>query len=156
MKKRRVLLGIVPVLMVAVLIVLAADMVTGGVGSTLPPAAPTPSPPTHIPEPRSAQDTLSSEERERIKARRGTPEWGPHTAGTVIEIAGRQVQLPADVHVHTVIAQGLCPPGEDCLDFPAWVLKRGDLLMAIGKESGRFAPGNPNEEAFDFIREALR
>ena len=55
MKKKRVLLGIVPVLMVAVLIVLAADMVTGGVGSTLPPPAPTPSPPTHIPEPRSAQ-----------------------------------------------------------------------------------------------------
>ena len=129
---------------------------TGSAGSTTSTPIPTPAPPTHIPEPRSTQDTLTSEERERIKARRGLPEWGPHTVGTVIEIAGRQVQLPEDVHVETVISTGLCAPGETCVDFPAWVLRRGDSLFTIGKQSGRPAPGREIPEAFDFLREALR
>ena len=61
------------------------------------------------------------------------PRMGPHTAGTIIEITGLQVQLPEDVHVETVIYHGLCAPGETCVDTPAWVLQRGDLLIAIGK-----------------------
>ena len=126
--------------------------------STPPPPKPTPSPPTHIPEPRPSQDTLSAEEREEIKARRdhSRQEWGLHTAGTVIEIAGRQVQLPEDVHVMTVISEGLCAPGKSCVDLPAWVLQRGDLLFTIAQQSGRPAPGRDIPEAFEFIREFVR
>ncbi len=47
----------------------------GSQPSTPPPPKPTPSPPPNIPEPRSSQDTVTSEEREEVKARRGPPPW---------------------------------------------------------------------------------
>ena len=157
MKARKmVLIGAVPVLLIAAVIVLAVGTAAGGSDSTRPPPESTPSPPLNIPEPRSTQDGLSSEERNEIKARRGAPQWGPHTAGTLIEIAGRQVQLPENVHVKTVIAHILCAPGGSCVDTPAWVLQRGDSLFSIGRQSGRPAPGRDIPEAFDFLREALR
>ena len=74
----------------------------GSQPSTPPPSKPTLSPPPNIPEPRSSQDTVSSEEREEVKARRGPPPWGPHTAGSVIQIAGKR---PA-------IGAGLSPNGQ--------------------------------------------
>ena len=152
------MIGIVPVLLIGALAALAASVVSGRSGSTPSTPIPTPAPPTHIPEPRSSQDTITIEERNAVKARRGLPEWGPHTAGTVIVIAGRQVQLPEDVQVETVISQGLCAPGKSCVDLPAWVLRRGDLLFTIGQQSGRPArpaPGIDIPEAFDFIPKAL-
>ena len=156
MKNRdRVLIGIVPVLLIGALAALAAGVVSGRSGSTPPTPFPTPAPPTHIPEPRASQDTITREEREAVKARRGLQEWGPHTAGTVIEIAGRQVQLPEDVHVETVISEILCVVGDPCPDTPIWVLQRGDILFSISKRSGRPPPGRDIPEAFDFIREAL-
>ena len=152
------LIGVIPVLLAAALIALAAGAASGNFGSTPLPPKSTPSPPTHIPEPRSTQDTVTDEERDEVKRRRAysSQEWGPHTAGTVIEIAGRQVQLPEDVHVEDVISEGLCAPGKTCVDVPAWVLRRGDSLFTIGKQSGQPAPGRDIPEAFDFIREALR
>ena len=156
---------LVPALSVVLLVIAAcggsigAQQVTeraGSVGSTPSTPIPTPAPPTHIPEPRPSQDTITREEREAVKARRGLPEWGPHTAGTIIEIADRQVQLPEDVHVEGVISEISCIVGDPCVDAPAWVLKRGDLLLAIGKRSGRPAPGREIPEAFDFLLEAPR
>jgi hypothetical protein len=74
----------------------------------------------------------------------------------VIEIAGRQVRLPEDVHVETVNLEAYCIVGDACLDVPASVLRRGDLLVAFGKRSELPAPGRDIPEAFDFLREALR
>ena len=71
-----------------------------------PPPKSTPSPPPNIPD--LAQDTVSSEEREEVKARRGPPPWGPHTAGSVIQIAGHQLQLPSDVYVEAIVSEILC------------------------------------------------
>ena len=149
------MIGVIPVLLVAALIALAAGAATGTSDSTQSPPLPTPEAPPDVPNPGPP---MTDEEREEVKRRRAhsRQEWGPHTAGTVIEIAGRQVQLPEDVHVETVISEGLCAPGEICLDFPIWVLQRGDLRLAIAKQSGRLVPGNPTAEAFDFISEALR
>ena len=126
MKQRpKFLIGVIPVLLAAALIALAAGEASGNFGSTPPPPKSTPSPPQDIPEPRSTQDTVTDVERNEVKRRRSysRQEWGLHTAGTVIEIAGRQVQLPEDVHVENVISEGLCAPGETCVDLPAWVLR---------------------------------
>ena len=156
MKERhKLLIGVVPILLVAALIALAAGAATGTSGSTQPPPLPTPEAPPDVPNPGPP---MTDEEREEVKRGRdhSRQEWGPHTAGTVIEIAGRQVQLPEDVQVETVISEGLCAPGEICLDFPIWVLQRGDLRLAIAEQSGRPAPGRGIPEAFDFVREALR
>ena len=130
----------------------------GSQPSTPPPPKPTPSPPPNIPEPRSSQDTVTSEEREEVKARRGPPPWGPHTAGSVIQIAGQHLQLPADVYVEAIISKGLCIAGEPCPVAPLYVLRRGDSLASIEKRTGRFAPGTPvsTMETFDFIEKALR
>ena len=147
-------MGVIPVLLVVALTGSAVGAATGSSGSPPPPQVPTPEAPPDVPNPGPP---LTDEERVEIKRQLGTalPEWGPHTAGTVIEIAGRQVQLPEDVHVETVISTGLCAPGETCLDFPIWVLQRGDSRLAIAKQSGRPVPGNPNAEAFDFIWDVL-
>ncbi len=130
----------------------------GSQPSTPPPPKPTPSPPPNIPEPRSSQDTVTSEEREEVKARRGPPPWGPHTAGSVIQIAGQHLQLPEDVYVEAIISEGLCIAGEPCPVAPLYVLRRGDSLASIEKRTGRFAPGTPVSimETFDFIEKALR
>ena len=130
----------------------------GSQPSTPPPPKPTPSPPPNIPEPRSSQDTVTSEEREEVKARRGPPPWGPHTAGSVIQIAGQHLQLPEDVYVEAIISEGLCIAGEPCPVAPLYVLRRGDSLASIEKRTGRFAPGTPvsTMETFDFIEKALR
>ena len=157
MRKRGwVLVGSVSLLLVVVATVLAAGPAAGGSGLKPPPPAFAPSAPPDIPRPRSTGDGLTIEERNEIIARRGTPEWGPHTAGTVIEIAGRQVQLPEGVHVNSVIFSSLCAPGESCVDTPAWVLQKGDLLLSIGEQSGRLAPGTEIPDEFGFLREALR
>ena len=130
----------------------------GSQPSTPPPPKPTPSPPPNIPEPRSSQDTVTSEEREKVKARRGPPPWGPHTAGSVIQIAGHQLQLPSDVYVEAIVSEILCIAGEPCPVAPLYVLRRGDSLASIEKRTGRFAPGTPvsTMETFDFIEKALR
>ena len=121
-----------------------------------PPPKSTPSPPPNIPD--LAQDTVSSEEREEVKARRGPPPWGPHTAGSVIQIAGHQLQLPSDVYVEAIVSEILCIAGEPCPVAPLYVLRRGDSLASIEKRTGRFAPGTPvsTMETFDFIEKALR
>ena len=121
-----------------------------------PPPKSTPSPPPNIPD--LAQDTVSSEEREEVKARRGPPPWGPHTAGSVIQIAGHQLQLPSDVYVEAIVSEILCIAGEPCPVAPLYVLLRGDSLASIEKRTGRFAPGTPvsTMETFDFIEKALR
>ena len=130
----------------------------GSQPSTPPPPKPTPSPPPNIPEPRSSQDTVTSEEREEVKARRGPPPWGPHTAGSVIQIAGQHLQLPEDVYVEAIVSEILCIAGEPCPVAPLYVLRRGDSLASIEKRTGRFAPGTPvsTMETFDFIEKALR
>ncbi len=130
----------------------------GSQPSTPPPPKPMPSPPPNIPEPRSSQDTVTSEEREEVKARRGPPPWGPHTAGSVIQIAGQHLQLPEDVYVEAIISEGLCIAGEPCPVAPLYVLRRGDSLASFEKRTGRFAPGTPvsTMETFDFIEKALR
>ena len=130
----------------------------GSQPSTPPPPKPTPSPPPNIPEPRSSQDTVTSEEREEVKARRGPPPWGPHTAGSVIQIAGQHLQLPEDVYVEAIVSEILCIAGEPCPVAPLYGLRRGDSLASIEKRTGRFAPGTPvsTMETFDFIEKALR
>ena len=130
----------------------------GSQPSTPPPPKPTPSPPPNIPEPRSSQDTVTSEEREEVKSRRGPPPWGPHAAGSVIQIAGQHLQLPEDVYVEAIVSEILCIAGEPCPVAPLYVLRRGDSLASIEKRTGRFAPGTPvsTMETFDFIEKALR
>ena len=130
----------------------------GSQPSTPPPPKPTPSPPPNIPEPCSSQDTVTSEEREEVKARRGPPPWGPHTAGSVIQIAGQHLQLPEDVYVEAIVSEILCIAGEPCPVAPLYVLRRGDSLASIEKRTGRFAPGTPVSTmgTFDFIEKALR
>ncbi len=129
-----------------------------GTDRPAPQVTPAPSPPPHTPEPRPSQDTVSIEEREEVKARRGTPPWGPHTAGTVIEIAGRQVQLPEDVYVEVIVDHVLCIEGEYCPATPIYGLRRGDSAVDIEKPSGQFVPGSSDADlaAFDFIQEALK
>ena len=159
MKTRKwVLIGAVPVFLIVAVIALAAGTAAGGSDSTPPPPESRPSPPPNIPEPRSTQDGLSSEERNEIKARRGTPSWGSHIAGTVIEIAGRQVQLPTDVYVEGIVDHVLCVEGESCPNTPIYGLRRGDSRVGIEEHTGQFVPGSSDSDlaAFDFIQEALR
>ena len=144
MKTRKwVLIGAVPVFLIVAVIALAAGTAAGGSDSTPPPPESRPSPPPNIPEPRSTQDGLSSEERNEIKARRGTPSWGSHTAGTVIEIAGRQVQLPTDVYVEGIVDHVLCVEGESCPNTPIYGLRRGDSRVGIGSTPGSSFLGRP-------------
>ena len=154
------LIGVIPVLLAAALIALAAGAASGNFGSTPLPPKSTPSPPTHIPEPRSTQDTVTDEERDEVKRRRAysSQEWGPHTAGTVIEIAGRQVQLPTDVYVEGIVDHVLCVEGESCPNTPIYGLRRGDSRVGIEEHTGQFVPGSSDSDlaAFDFIQEALR
>ena len=83
---------------------------------------------------------------------------GSHTAGTVIEIAGRQVQLPTDVYVEGIVDHVLCVEGESCPNTPIYGLRRGDSRVGIEEHTGQFVPGSSDSDlaAFDFIQEALR
>ena len=144
---------VILVLLLAALTTLSIGATTGNSSLIPPPPVTTPeAPPNELrPEP-----LLTDEARAQIKRQRSPSPWGPHTAGSTIEIAGQQVQLPEDVHVAGMIAHGTCNPDLPCLDFPAWVLQRGDSRIAVGKESGRLAPGDPDAADFDFIQKALQ
>ena len=152
-KPERVSNKVILVLLLAALTTLSIGATTGNSSLMPPPPVTTPdAPPNELrPEP-----LLTDEARAQIKRQRSPSPWGPHTAGSTIEIAGQQVQLPEDVHVAHVIAHGICDPDKTCVDTPAWVLQRGDSLFSIGKQSGRPAPGREIPEAFNFLRRALR
>ena len=71
---------------------------------------------------------------------RGPPSYGPHTAGSKIDVAGVEIQLPPDVFINGVMVAADCPVGRACMSAPAYVLHRGEHYpthIAIG-EGGAF------------------
>ena len=149
----------VPRAVIAILLLVALTTIAvGAVAANYSAAPPLPvSTPVAPPDTPNPGPPLTDAERGEIKRQRGpAPDFGPHTAGSVIEIAGRPVQLPEDVSVFTIISTAYCAVGDPCLDTPAYVLQRGDAQVAVGKVSGRFAPGGVTSPAFDFVHEALR
>ena len=97
---------------------------------------------------------------------------GPETAGSVLTVAGLQIQLPDDAYIHQIVnlvvclgesvvvvgeiaveETDLCPP-----QTPYYDLARGDSTVRVVEQTGRvfgetIAPGE--EGAFNFLKEAL-
>lgn len=63
---------------------------------------------------------------------------GPETAGSVINVAGQDIQLPDNVYVNAYVATILCVPGRRCPEVPAYALAMtdSDAQLTISQESG--------------------
>jgi len=77
-----------------------------------------------------------------------------------LTIAGKIIELPADVEVDRRIGEILCVQGTPCPidELPFIILRRGESRADVSEKTGRIvfekiAPGD--EGAFAFIREAF-
>jgi hypothetical protein len=82
---------------------------------------------------------------------------GPQTRGSTITIAGRQLALPTDAWIESLILAGTC--AGPCPELPLYQIKRGNSTISVGIPTGRIngeqiAPGE--EGAFDFLKAALK
>lgn len=155
---------------VALLITLARPATSPPGGSALRLPTPVP-PPTTTPEaPRGDRPTLTFAEEQRTREAAGVEltraaivsgpgqtAAGKHTAGSVITVAGKSVQLPADAWVAEYAAMGQCPAGSatPCPEVPFMVIQRRTSTISIGLRTGKVnwentVPGE--EDAFDFLR----
>ena len=83
---------------------------------------------------------------------------GPHTAGGLIRVAGRDVRLPPDAFVAHRIDTILCVVGSPCPEAPYYVIQRGNSSVAVSVGSGIAFGENvePGEEGvFDFLKAVL-
>ena len=156
-------------LAIALVIGVAAGSVTisQGTEDSPVPALPTPAPPQAAnPTPRpdltfeEAMEIRRAEEREGIA--RGDviiKVSGPETAGKLIVIAGKDVQLPPDAYVYRFVHSVACVVGRTCPETPIYEIKRGDSMITITAPSGTLleesiAPGD--DRAFEFLKGVLR
>jgi hypothetical protein len=71
---------------------------------------------------------------------------GKETSGSMIDVAGKSIQLPSNVHIDTYIAAGLCPLGVECLDPPIYVLRNdAGVMISISEKNGKI--GDPSLSA---------
>ena len=123
----------------------------------------TPSPPT--PTAVLERPTLTPEEelelaKKEFEKAKGQIFYvsGPHTAGGLIRVAGRDVRLPADEFVAYWVTNISCVIGSPCPEAPYYVIQRGNSSIAVSVGSGTDFGENiePGEEgAFDFLKAAL-
>ncbi|MBX3012296.1 MAG: hypothetical protein KF832_12350 [Caldilineaceae bacterium] len=74
---------------------------------------------------------------------------GETTAGTVLAIAGKPVQLPPDVYVEAFVVTALCVEGLVCPETPYYFLRyqNTDDVISIGEKSGKMVDdGRPQAE----------
>lgn len=84
---------------------------------------------------------------------------GPDTAGQVISVAGKAVQLPSDVYVDQFVISVRCKPKVPCPQAPIYILRRGPSTLALEAATGRVVdrrtdPGH-DEQDFDFLKSVL-
>lgn len=72
------------------------------------------------------------------------PADGPTTAGSVINIAGRDIQLPDNVEINAFISHAECPVGEKCLISPFYSLRNNETGNTIGVSIPSGLVGDPN------------
>lgn len=156
-------------LLIVVSIGVAAGSVTISQGTEDPPLPDIPPPPppqAANPTPRpdltfeEAMEIRRAEEREGI-ARGGVniKVSGPETAGKLLNIAGKDVQLPPDAYVLALITDSLCIEGSPCPETPSYVIKRGFSTIVVAIHSGTVIKKEvaPDEEgAFNFLKGVLR
>lgn len=80
---------------------------------------------------------------------------GPETAGQVIRVAGKDVQLPPDVYVDQFVISVSCMAEAPCPQAPIYVLRRGPSTIAVEVVTGRVVdrrtdPGH-DEQDFGFL-----
>jgi hypothetical protein len=155
-------------LVIAISIGVAAASVTISQGTEDPPlpdVPPLPTPQATNPTPRpdltfeEAMEIRRAEEREGIaRGDRIIKVSGPETAGKLLVIAGKDVQLPPDAYVLALITDSLCIAGRPCPETPSYVIKRGLSTIVIAIHSGTVDKEevDPNDEgAFDFLKGVL-
>ena len=122
-----------------------------------------PPPPQDVPVPRQV---VSQAEADAIYDRMykegrliRTRVSGPETAGSTIEVAGKQIKLPPDTYVYAYVIIADCVVGTPCPEPPVYGLKRGGSQVTVEKRSGKLwyetiAPGEV--DPFKFLKEGLR
>ena len=127
----------------------------------LPPVA-TPAPPIHTPPPDRSPATQEEEQTraKTIQEARGQVivVSGPDTRGSIVRIAGLEIELPQDAIVNRYVVDVFCVAGLPCPEVPIYELKRGNSTVAVSAPSGIIVEentANGEESAFDFLREVL-
>ena len=153
-----------------VLLALAGVLYTTAMASEPAPPSPstppvaTPPPPAHTPPSERPPMTKEEEEQARAKAIQGARGQviivsGPATRGSIVRIAGLEIQLPSDAFVDRYVVDILCIAGRPCPEVPIYELKRGNSTLAVSAPSGAIVEedtANGEEGAFDFLKEVLR
>jgi hypothetical protein len=153
---------------VAVAILVALGIFSAVIASNSPsdpnnPPDTTPEPPEYQYQERPTT-TFEDEVQAREETRRNhpgqfIPASGPGTAGSKIYIAGKEVQLPADVIIKRFIVSGVCTAGQPCPETPIYELQRGNSIIGISALSGAIVEGfnvAAEDGAFDFLKEVLK
>lgn len=127
-----------------------------------PSAAPLPPPPLgpRPLEPRTPAEAIQQlRQAERETGGRSVKVEGPETAGSVIHIRGRAVQLPKDAYIEGVWLEllGGCTPSP-CPKTPIYEIKRSNSIfwVSIDGTTGATTVAPGEEHLFDFIKEVLR
>ena len=122
-----------------------------------------PPPPQDVPVPRQV---VSQAEADAIYDRMykegrliRTRVSGPETAGSTIEVAGKQIKLPPDTYVFAFVVTANCIVGMPCPESPVYVLKRGNSQVGVETGNGKLwneivAP--EDVRPFEFLKEGLK
>lgn len=85
---------------------------------------------------------------------------GPETKGALIEIAGKQIQLPSDAYIAYDLFDVVCVIGGDpCPETPLYIIARSSSTITVSAPSGIIYKEEISEgdkEPFAFIKDALR
>lgn len=77
------------------------------------------------------------------------PVGGPTTRGSIITIAGRNIQMPDTVEIDGVVTNLMCQVGMPCMETPAYALLNTETghYIGVGINSGMVGdPGLPEDE----------
>lgn len=111
---------------VAALVVLGVGLKLGSPGFTTP-LPPNPSADSAPPIPKRLSPPSENIVRRVV--------GGPETAGSVVTLGGRSVQLPPDAYVTGEVTHNNCLPGP-CPETPALIIRRGNSTIYVGIRSG--------------------
>ena len=149
---------IIVVLALVAIIVPFALLQGAGPPPFLPSAPPdTIAPATRLPANADTEAIMQRLEKEGRIIR--TQMSGPETAGSTIEVTGKQIKLPDDPSVLALVATVTCIVGMPCPESPVYVLKRGNPQVGVETGNGKLwnevvAP--EDVRPFEFLKEGLK
>lgn len=119
---------------------------------------PTPEPTSHMPAPRRelTLDDVAATEEQTERDSRIRHVSGHETMGSIVNIAGTDIQLPENAWVESRIVSIFCVEGQVCPRMPYWIIARGDRTIEIDGDGNLWPLGSENHDPeFLFIEEAL-